>query len=354
MIFILKFYARAQRKDELTDLYESTPDSVGFYHVKTSYWENGALKQLSGLGLPTLNFGVDGEGRTNTVADAGTGVAPVLSTGFDTAGHVTGVQFGSGDTASFGFDNNTGRETSYSEKINATSTMTGMMTWNSNGTLKTLAIVDPFNATDQQTCNYGYDDLGRSNSVNCGSPWSQTFSFDAFGNINKSGSRAFVASYNSTTNRETLVGSLVPTYDSNGNMTYDPSGVQHHYVWNASNKLASVDSNAEQFTYDAMGRMVEDNKKGVYSEFVYALGTKLAIMSGQTLSKGFVPLPGGTQVKYVSTGISTYRVPDWLGSLRISSNPNRTYAWGVAFAPYGERYAAKNSPAFTFTGQNRR
>jgi len=78
----------------------------------------------------------------------------------------------------------------------------------------------------------------------------------------------------------------------------------------------------------------------------YDVNEKLALMTGQTLSKGFIPLPGGTQVKYnAGNVISTYRVADWLGSLRIGSNPNRTYAWSQAFAPFGERYAAGGTPA---------
>lgn len=85
---------------------------------------------------------------------------------------------------------------------------------------------------------------------------------------------------------------------------------------------------------------------------MYALGQKLALMNRQTQTKAFVPLPGGTQVKYSGTAINTYRLPDWLGSLRVGSNPNRTFSWGVAFAPFGERYASSGSPAFRFTGQN--
>jgi RHS repeat-associated protein len=75
-------------------------------------------------------------------------------------------------------------------------------------------------------------------------------------------------------------------------------------------------------------------------------------MNGQALSKGYVPLPGGTQVKYIGTTISTYRVLDWLGSPRVGSNPNRTYGWGVAYAPFGERYASSGSPMWSFTGAN--
>ncbi len=116
--------------------------------------------------------------------------------------------------------------------------------------------------------------------------------------------------------------------------------------------MLTVDSGAVAATYDGLGRMVEQARGTSYTEIVYSpTGEKLALMNGQTQTKAFVPLPGGTQVKYTGTTISTYRLPDWLGSLRVGSNPNRTYSWGVAFAPYGERYALSGSPAWTFTGQ---
>jgi len=47
-------------------------------------------------------------------------------------------------------------------------------------------------------------------------------------------------------------------------------------------------------TYDALGRMVEQNRSGAYTQIVYGPpGNKLALMNGQTLSKAFVGLPGG-------------------------------------------------------------
>ena len=63
-----------------------------------------------------------------------------------------------------------------------------------------------------------------------------------------------------------------------------------------------------------------------------------------------VPLPGGAEVKYTSSGLSVYRMPDWLGSLRADSNPNRTYNGSLAFAPFGERYSVSGTPAYAFTG----
>lgn len=63
-----------------------------------------------------------------------------------------------------------------------------------------------------------------------------------------------------------------------------------------------------------------------------------------------VPLPGGAEAKYTSSGLSVYRMPDWLGSLRADSNPNRTYNGSLAFAPFGERYSVSGTPAYAFTG----
>ncbi|PYV24820.1 MAG: hypothetical protein DMG27_11950 [Acidobacteria bacterium] len=51
-------------------------------------------------------------------------------------------------------------------------------------------------------------------------------------------------------------------------------------------------------TYDALGRMVEQNRSGSYTQIVYGPdGGKLALMNGQTLSKAFVPLSGSATTK---------------------------------------------------------
>src|SRR5258708_31804719 len=104
--------------------------------------------------------------------------------------------------------------TQYQFAVNGQS-LTGVLTWNANSTLQSLNITDALNSTDTQSCTYAYDDLIRIQSANCGSVWSQTFSYDAFGNIAKSGSATFAASYNSATNQISSVGGFTPTYDAN-------------------------------------------------------------------------------------------------------------------------------------------
>lgn len=106
-------------------------------------------------------------------------------------------------------------------------------------------------------------------------------------------------------------------------------------------------------TFDALDRMVEQNRSGAYTEIVYSpTGGKLALMSGQTLQKAFVALPGKATALYTSSGLDHYRHSDWLGSARLTSTPSRTVTSTVAYAPFGETYAQSGTPDPSFTGQN--
>jgi len=108
-----------------------------------------------------------------------------------------------GDTDTYTYDNTTctgslvtGRMTGYTFSVGATpKTDVGGLGWNANGTLRSLAITDGFNAGGTQTCNYGtsttagYDEQARLVSAVCTSGstnvWGQQFSYDAFHNLTK-------------------------------------------------------------------------------------------------------------------------------------------------------------------------
>jgi len=310
-------------RGEVSDVYQSTPHSGGYYHINQTYWVHGVPSQLSQLaGLPAItyggtigsNAGLDGEGRVTQIT-AATGQNPVTGTSYNVSSLPVQVNFGSADSDIFAYDANTLRMTQYQLRVNGQSSI-GALTWNANSTLQKLVITDPFNAADNQTCNYNYDDLTRLASANCGSVWSQTFSYDWFGNINKNGSMSFTPFYSSATNRMTsFPGGFTPTYDANGNVTNDSN---HTYAWDADGNSTTVD--AVGMTYDALDRIVEQNRSGSYTQIVYApTGDKLALMVGQTLQKAFVPLPGQATAVYTSTGLSYYRHSDWLGSARLTS-----------------------------------
>jgi RHS repeat-associated protein len=342
-------------RGEASDAYESTPNSGGYYHISATYWPNGALDMLTAkygtssiTDLPTFTYAPDGEGRISTVS-ASSGQNPVTATAYSVASLATQVTFGSSDSDSFTYDPNSNRMTKYTFDVNGQSVV-GTLTWNSIGTLESLAITDPFYGAGNQTCAYTHDDMSRIASANCGSPWSQTFSYDAFGNISKSGTVSFQPTYSYLTNHMTQVGSSTPTYDANGNATNDTA---HTYSWDANGRPVTTDT--ASLTYDALGRMVEQNKSGTYYQIVYSpAGAKFAILSGSTLQKAFVQLPGGSQAVYTSSGLGLtfYRHSDWIGSSRFASTPTRTMYYDGAYAPFGEAYAQTGTADLSYTGMN--
>jgi RHS repeat-associated protein len=237
--------------------------------------------------------------------------------------------------------------TQYKFNVNGQSVV-GNLTWNAIGTLASLGVTDPFYSGGNQSCTYSHDDLTRIATANCGSVFSQTFSYDAFCNLSKSGTISFQPTYSTSTNQITQIGSTTPTYDANGSITADGT---HTYTWDAAGRPVTIDG--VSLTYDALGRMVEQNRSGTYTEIVYGPhGGKLALMSGQTLQKAFVPLAGGAVAVYTSSGLAYYRHSDWLGSSRFASTPTRTMYSDDAYTPFGEPYAQSGTAALSFTGMN--
>ena len=332
-------------RGENTDMYESTPHSGRYYHSNAGYFANGTPQSLSFFGQSTsYTYGVDGEGRPSTAAQGSNQL--VISTTYNTASQPLTVSLKLGDSDNYAYDPNTGRMSNYTFTGGSTpKSMVGGLTWNANGTLSKLAITDGFNASGTQTCKYGdpsssiagYDDLGRSIKVDCGaSVWSQSFSYDPFGNITKSGSVAWMPGYNQSTNRYVLGGT---SYDGSGNLLNDTF---HTYSWDGYGKVMSIDStacgtNGTCFTYDALGQLVEKNTSGAYSQIEYSAIGKVAVLnSGGTWVRGYVPLPGG---EVLAPAPDTFWHMDWLGSARLASSaPNRTITFDRAFAPFGEMY----------------
>ncbi len=180
--------------------------------------------------------------------------------------------------------------------------------------------------------------------------WSQAFTYDSFGNITKNATVgiSFTPGYSTAKNQFTSLSGVTPTYDGRGDLTYDGT---HNYGWNLHGKMISIDSTT--VTYDAFGRMVEKNVGGAYTQIVYGpLGTKFAVMSGQTLVQGFIPLPTGAKAVYTPSGLAYYRHHDHLGSSRLATTPSRTMYSSTAYAPFGEPYSKAGTTDLSFTGQD--
>lgn len=337
-------------RGQVSDQYLAAPDT-GYFHANYLYYPNGVVQQVSGLPtLPTFTYGLDGEGRVATLS-ASTGQNPLTATTYNTAGLPTGLTFGSGDTDAYTYDPNTNRMTQYQFNVNGSS-FVGKPTWNANGTLGSLAITDPFNSSDNQTCNYTHDDLVRIAAANCGSVWSQTFSYDPFGNLNKNGTSAFQPTYNSATNRFTSLPSCTPTYDGDGNVLND---CQHQYTWDADGHYTAIDTTVNAF--DAFGRLTEI-ELGPGFQYFYLPDGSTVFFEGPLARRAKLKLPGGATVNYDEnngTGLLDYTHPDHLGSVRLTSSPTRAYMSSLAYAPFSEMYAMsgwQGEQAFTGMGSN--
>jgi RHS repeat-associated protein len=345
----------------MTDMWELTPHSGTYYHSHATFAGNGAplTVQLANPNLYTETYGLDGEGRLATLSSSGTTI--VAGTTYNASSQPTYIDLGNGtDQSDYGWDPNTGRMKNWTFHVGNASE-TGTLTWNANGTLRQLAIVDGFNSGGSQTCNFGtstvmgYDDLGRLLSDDCGSVWQQTFSYDQYDNITKSGSSAWNPGYYAANNHY----SSGASYDNSGNVTSDPS---HTYKWDSFNKLQSIDSsscgsNGECVTYDALGRIVETSYNGVYTEIWYTQLGKTVYMHGSTPQYAYWPTPGKGTVEVNGNNSTFYYMhKDWLGNSRISSVIGSAQVVSdQAYAPYGEVYnkqaTGASTPAQMFTGE---
>lgn len=360
-------------RGEVSDVYEKTPDSGGYYHVNATYWAHGKLNVLNSgsnplPGLPAITYGasdgsgMDGKGRITKV-NAASGQNPVTSISWNASNHITGLTLGSSDSDSYQYDSQTGRMTQYLFNMGTgPQSQTGALTWNMNGTLGKLEITDQINTANTQTCMYGHDDLMRITSADCGSGWSQTFELDPFGNLSKSGSAQFLPTYTGTSGTNTsptnqyyqISGGGSGTsnyYDANGNLKND---VTHTYTWDADGNMISTDGSTVTMIYDAVDRMIEQTRGSSHTEIAYGpYGMKLALMNGQTLVNAFVKLPGGARAIYGSGGLAYYRHADHLGNSRLATTPGRAKYYDVAYAPYGEDYnGSGTTPDLAFTDEN--
>ncbi len=354
----------------LAQMWESTPHSNGYFLTQDTYYPNGALGAISAqlgsasIGIPSLGYTLDGEGRPYTAIDATNCLNIVAATFYNVSSLPTSVVFGNAatgatnDVDSFLYDPSTNRPTQFKYAVNPTSgsfTTAGTLTWNPNGSLKQMTYTDGNDSTKNQSCGYSMDDVNRLASVNCVGSWAQNFNYDAFGNIQKSGpsnpgpgqiTSSYMAGYNAVTNQ---VNSGVPaSYDANGNQTQNSWAT---FAWNATAQPVNV--NGVAATYDALGRMVETGSGSTYTQFVFRpSGDKLASVQNGSLSKGTIPLPGGGSAIYNASGLSFIRHKDWLGSSRLATTWAHAIYSKEAYAPFGETYNEAGTQDRSFTGQD--
>jgi RHS repeat-associated protein len=154
---------------------------------------------------------------------------------------------------------------------------------------------------------YTYDNLneltgyqeGTISGGTIGSPTaSQSLDYDALGNVTSNtinGGTAQTRSANAQNEYTSISGATTPTYDSNGNMTTDSTGLK--YIYDAWNRLVKVENSAgtstlETFAYDGLGRRIVIAQGSTTTELFYsAAGQVLEESSGGDYTNRYVWSP---------------------------------------------------------------
>jgi hypothetical protein len=345
----------------MTDMWEMTPHSGQYYHSTATFAANGVVTslQLVSPSLYTINYGLDGEGRWNTLAKGSSTMVSGPNSMYNAAGQPIEVDLTGSDKDLYTYNSVTGNMTQYEFEVGGANE-TGVLTWNGNNTLQSLAITDGFNSGGSQTCASSYDDLARLVVFDCGSGnWGQDFAYDQYDNLTQSvisgrSGGTWNPGYNTSNNYVTGA-----TYDASGNMTNDGGHNVYGYnefdklLWAAGSGTPTCGTTGKCITYDAFGRMVEQSSTTAWSEIWYTQvpGSKIN-MSGTTANYGYWPSPGrGT---FVASGSNIFFHQDWLGNDRVVSQlSSNTVLADRAYAPYGQQYNTFGStnPVYgTFAG----
>ena len=151
----------------------------------------------------------------------------------------------------------------------------------------------------------------------------------------------------------TAIGSVTPTYDGNGNLTFDGTFI---YGYDAENRLISASGagNTATYAYDAQGRRKSKTVNGTTTIFVQdpqgrALldydGTAGAIQNWYAFGSG--PNDVLNQINVVGSTRAT-TIPDIQGSIVASLDANSGTLTKAGYQTYGE--SSVSSGTFRYTG----
>ncbi len=330
--------------------------STLYYHSIATYFPNGQINtlQIANPSAYTLAFGLDGEGRWNTLTD--TTASQNIVTGVNRFPaynpEVVNLTGTTPDNDAYTIDTNTGRVKQYVFSVgNTPTTLKGVLSWNANGTLGSLVTTDGFDSGGSLTCADSYDDWARLTTFDCGlNNWGQQFSYDIYDNLTKTvlpqrTGTTWTPGYSSTTNQCTGC-----TFDSDGNTTSDGGG-SNYWGWNEFGKQAWYNTSSTAptcltagkcITYDAFGNFYSISTSGAYTD-VWNLQAGVAYVNPDGLINLRVPAPGGHGIVEINGTTSGYNYlhGDWLGNARLlSSVVNDTEYDDRAYTPYGEQFTS--------------
>jgi RHS repeat-associated protein len=187
--------------------------------------------------------------------------------------------------------------------------------------------------------SYTYDSLNRLKMMSELGGWSQTYSYDRFGNRWVSAGNVpspqqtpqTQTSFDAATNR---INSSVMTgfsYDSVGNLTSDPTTLANGIAYDPENRQTSYTKSgagATTYSYDGEGQRVKKvtANPAMITVYVYNVMGRLVAEYNDAQQQP----AGGTK----------YLTADHLGSTRVVTNQNQSVAGRYDYLPFGEEIGA--------------
>jgi RHS repeat-associated protein len=278
---------------------------------------------------------------TGMTWDSGNGPQPYASATYGPAGQMLTLSYGAGTETR-----------TYNSLLQLTNqSVPGYlnMTYNYSAGQNNGRIVGSVDGITGENTTYTYDALNRLASATASGMWSESYSYDGFGNLTgkrgTGGAPSMTASYNAQ-NQQVGGGA---TYDANGNQTTANNTLN---VFTVENRIKSQASTVwpypqiAEYAYDPHGRRVMQqtdpdpdipNSASSYQYNFYGITGQRLVTLGCT-NPSANPLPTctvqGQNVYYgrkllVSNGVNV--VTDRLGSVRANTQGEK-----FAYYPYGE------------------
>lgn len=172
---------------------------------------------------------------------------------------------------------------------------------------------------------------------------SMSYTYDAWGNLQQSGSSGFVQLIDAN-NRISAVGY---NYDSAGNLTSDGNG--NSYTYRADGHQSA--SNSVSYGYDALDQRVVKSGSSTL-EYFYFGGNLIATRdSGSGAWKDLLYGAHGlmAEVDGTEAAIPVYRLGDHEGTLAQTTDGNGNVVGGVTTLPFGQILSNSTADSFVFT-----
>jgi RHS repeat-associated protein len=204
--------------------------------------------------------------------------------------------------------------------------------------------------------NYTYDSLDRLTAATHPSQTNESYTFDDVGNRTAShqGSSYTYQAFN----RLVAANGASFGYDANGNLISktDASG-SWTYSWDYENRLkeASLSGGVTVgYNYDALGRRVQlTSTTGGITKFVYDGPDVLRDLDGNgSMLADYLNGPGiDNKLRQTINGISSYFVPDHLGTTRALVDANGNLTASLQYDSFGNVTSGSALTVYTYTGR---